>query len=239
MNRLFRFSLLASAAIAFCSLVSVSFLACATSPKVVQPAVPQLTEGQRLKKSQELADTARQQVDQGRNAEALDLANEALKLDPENGVALIQQGKAYRNLNKGAKALASFEQAVKYLGETNEVLINIGMYYRDYESVAKAQEVFAKVIKASPNDGWANRELGNLFSWKLQDYDKALACFTIAIANGNNDPWIYNDVSIVYEKQGNMAKAREYLLLAKARIDSGQGDDWIKRQVTERLATLK
>ncbi len=220
----------------FVVLIIVSILAsCVTSPK----AEPTLSEGQRIQKSNELTNQARNKLDQNQNGEGLDLANKALEFDPENGAAYLQQGRAYKNLNKTPKALSSFDMALKYSGEANEILINIGMCYRDTGNIAKAKENFDKALAKSPNDGWANREIRNLYNWQLNDCKKALEHYLIAVAQGNNDPWIYNDMSIAYEKSGNMEKAREFINLAKARIDAGQGDEYIKRQVAERILALK
>jgi tetratricopeptide (TPR) repeat protein len=50
----------------------------------------------------------------GDRPDGLDKANAAIALDPENGEALLQQGRAYKNLGKTAKAIASFEASLKY-----------------------------------------------------------------------------------------------------------------------------
>ncbi len=224
--------------VVFCSMVGMA--SCQTvKTDAGLGKVPVLTEGQRIKKSNALLDLARSQLDQNANAEGLDLVNQALELDPENGNAYIMKGRAYRQFNRAGKALEAFELATKYFANFNETLINIAITYRDCGDLEKAQITFEKALKLNPNDAGIHREYGNYFRNQVRDYKSAVLHYELAVAQGNNDPWIYNDLSYAQEQLGNLDKAREYLHLAKNRIDEGQGDGWIRGQVTERLAKLK
>jgi tetratricopeptide (TPR) repeat protein len=232
------------------SLVSLLlFAACASSPKPAassQPAAApkpsadsSLTEGQRIEKSKGLADAARHDIDKNKNADGLDKANAAIALDPENGEALLQQGRAYKNLGKATKAIASFEASMKYYNYLPSLLVNLSLCYRDMGNISKARESLEKALELQPNDSWANREMGWTMFFKYNDATTGLRYWSVAVEQGATDPWIYNDMAAAYDNLGNTEKFRECVMKAKTAIDSGQGDDYIKKQTADKLAKLK
>jgi tetratricopeptide (TPR) repeat protein len=222
--------------------IAILAIACAGGPAPAAPAAsagaaakpPALTEGQRLQKSQDLTDSARQLLDQGKNAEGLDKANAALEVDPENWQALSQKGRA--NLGKNAKGLEVLAAALKISDYPAAVYCQMGYAYRNMGNIDKSMESFSKAMELAPKDGQGFRETAwNLF-YRLDDPAKAIAYWDKAVACGNNDPWIHYDRACAFEKLGDKARVQASLKLAKQAIDAGQGDDWVKRQVAEMSA---
>lgn len=203
--------------------------------------LPSLTEGQRIEKSRELAKEARHNIDQDNAGKALDLANEAIELDPENCEALIIKGRAYRRFGKIKSAITSLETALNYCIRLSEPLLHLAECYKESGDIGKAKEYIEKAVNIAPDDCWANREMGNLYTYNndMIDAESALHHYSIAIDNGCEDPWLFYDISMAYEKSGNREKAIEFIHLAQELIDNGQGDKWVTKRVAERLAELK
>lgn len=224
---------------------AVALGACAGAPKApaagekAVSAAPKLSEGQRIQKSIDLAEQARQENDRGKHPEALDLALQALELDAENAQAMLQAGRAYARLGKQAKAMTYLESALKEPSRRYEALVWIGITLRDGGEAGKSKPYFEQALEAQPNNGWAYRELANLLFWNEKDAAGALSLYRRSVELGSDDPWIYNDACNAAAALGDKEAAKGYYLLAKAKIAAGQGDDWIKGEVARKRATYE
>jgi hypothetical protein len=81
--------------------------------------------------------------------------------------------------------------------------------------------------------------MGWTMFYKFNGATTGLRYWSVAVEQGATDPWIYNDMAVAYESLGNTEKFKEFVMKMKKDIDSGQGDDYIKRQVAEKLEKLK
>jgi tetratricopeptide (TPR) repeat protein len=216
------------------------FLSCVSSPDEapdeVKNETESLSEGQRLEISGKLAEEARIKLDHNENVEGLDLANKALELDPTNCNALMQKGRAYMHFQKINNAITSFETALNHCHNQIHPLVSLARCYNESGKTEKSHEYLDKALEINPNDNMIYLEFGRLYLEKYNDPETALMYFYKSIEKGHkNDPWMYNDMSIAYEKLDNHEKAKEYIYKAKALIDDGIGDHWIKEQIEKKL----
>lgn len=97
----------------------------------------------------------------GRAAEALDVAEEALALDPALPAAQANAGVALRALGRLAEAADRFRAAVRLEPNNAEARANLGVTLTELGAVQEAEAALEAALQLQPNwaDGWYN--LGN------------------------------------------------------------------------------
>lgn len=142
-----------------------------------------------------------------------DLAVKYLLLAKENGYEAddISEylGLSYASLGMTMESISAFTEAL-LVRESDALLLSIAeQYYKANEYTAAEQYLF-RIIKNSENDEVVLKSqilLGNIYIDK-EDYDAALEEFNNVLKKNENSADAHYGIGVIYEKQGNMVKAR-------------------------------
>ncbi len=111
--------------------------------------------------------------------DALRLIDQAIDLDPGNGVAYSNRGNILKELGRHEEALDALDIAIKYLPTYAEAFNNKGNVLQERGDYEDALSWFDKAISLQPNYPQAYSNKGNCFV-KLQRYEDAMGCYNIA-----------------------------------------------------------
>ncbi len=180
-------------------------------------------------------------------SQALELYNQAIKLDPKFL-------NAYLGVSHTLVELGDFDSAIKFLQDNtsrfpssnNTFKLELGMtFYRSGE-IEKAVELYKEVI-AKEKDATAIAHFNLAIAYAHQgNFQQAIEEYSIAIKQSKIYPEAYNNLGLIYEAQGNIVLAKENFTLAiknkngnyplahynLARLYFNQGD---KQQATQEL----
>ena len=118
---------------------------------------------------------------QGRNIEALEYLDAALKLNPTNVSALTNLGLVYAKTGRPEEALATYDKAVAIKSDHLTTLINRGTLLIDLKRPDEALESYDRVLAIKPDHARALYSRANAllmlgrFEEAVQGYDMALA----------------------------------------------------------------
>jgi TolB-like protein/DNA-binding SARP family transcriptional activator len=183
------------------------------------------------------------------NQIALDLFAEALKRDPEYGVALAfkawchaQQACYLWADNPGqdrSMAIALADQAAQRVSDNATALTAIGAAYSlttiDYEL---AESFISRSLAIDPNNAWGWMRAGWLKVLFHRDDTEAEKCFERALALSPFDPFRFNvllGMSVVHQQRGDLKTAIE---LTKEGLRAGTGMTWAYRMLATYYARL-
>lgn len=133
--------------------------------------------------------------DQGKKEEAIELYLKAAKLGSPS--ANNNLGMLYENNHDYVKAKEMYEIAIKEHNSSYAMMSLGGLYQHGRgggKNAVLAEKWYRKSIQAG-ND-FAITRLGNLYG-ELEDYEKAIECYTIAIKKG--DPEAMNSMGLLYQ----------------------------------------
>ncbi len=176
------------------------------------------------------------------NQMALELFGEALKRDPDYGVALAFKAWCHAQqacymwaddpAEERAIAIATAEQAALRAGDNATALTAIGAAYSltttDYEL---AESFISRSLAIDPNNAWGWMRAGWLTVLFQRDADKAMGCFEKAMALSPFDPFKFNillGMSVVHQQRGDLASAIE---LTREGLRAGVGVTWAYRML--------
>ncbi len=134
---------------------------------------------------------------------------QALEVDPTFAKAYFGLGYLYARFNMDDTAIRMYKKAVDFDPNYAQSIHNLAfMYYRagNYDD---ALEMYQKAISLDSQNAIYEYNLGNLYYDKNQMED-ALQAFQKASALKPDDPDIYNDLALTYEKLGRKPEAEEY-----------------------------
>ena len=142
-----------------------------------------------------------------------DLAVKYLILAKENGYEADDiaeyLGLSYASLGMTMESIAAFTEAL-LVRESDSLLLAIAeQYYKANELSASEQYLF-RIIKNSDNEDIVLKSenlLGNIYIDK-EDYDAALEEFNNVLKKNANSADAHYGIGVIYEKQGNIVKAR-------------------------------
>jgi len=142
-----------------------------------------------------------------------DLAIKYLLLAKENGYKADDiaeyLGLSYASLGMTMESIAAFTEAL-LVRESDSLLLAIAeQYYKANELNASEQYLF-RIIKNSDNEDIVLKSenlLGNIYIDK-EDYDAALQEFDNVLKKNENSADAHYGIGVIYEKQGNIVKAR-------------------------------
>lgn len=142
-----------------------------------------------------------------------DLAVKYLLLAKENGYKADDiaeyLGLSYASLGMTMESIAAFTEAL-LVRESDALLLSIAeQYYKAREYNASEQYLF-RIIKNSENDDIIIKSenlLGSIYIDK-EDYDAALEEFQNVLQKNENSADAHYGIGVIYEKQGNLVKAR-------------------------------
>lgn len=142
-----------------------------------------------------------------------DLAVKYLLLAKENGYKADDiaeyLGLSYASLGMTMESIAAFTEAL-LVRESDFLLLSIAeQYYKANELNASEQYLF-RIIKNSDNEDIVLKSqnlLGNIYIDK-EDYDAAMQEFENVLKKNENSADAHYGIGVIYEKQGNIVKAR-------------------------------
>ena len=107
--------------------------------------------------------TAKYELQQRRHFNAISLAQQGLKINPENASLLSILGQSYTVSLQLEKAIIPFEKLVEIGEDTEFILENLGRAYRATQQFDKAIGIYQKILIISPGNAGAHVNLGILF----------------------------------------------------------------------------
>jgi len=152
---------------------------------------------------------ARALVFQGRHDEAKQLAQEAIRYNPENYRAWYQLGFIESRTDKQA-AIANYEKAVSIQGNFAPLHRDLGMLYYEQHNYADAAKHLGKAVELGMNDPPLYNFLGISYS-RTKQFPKAIASYKEALKQDPDLAEAHLNLGFAYEQLNRKILAdREY-----------------------------
>ncbi len=142
-----------------------------------------------------------------------DLAVKYLLLAKENGYEADDiaeyLGLSYAALGMTMESIAAFTEAL-LVRESDALLLSIAEQYYNINEYGAAEQYLFRIIKNSENDDIIVKSeilLGTIYIAK-ENYDAAREEFENVLKKNENSADAHYGIGVIYEKQGNMVKAR-------------------------------
>jgi tetratricopeptide (TPR) repeat protein/peroxiredoxin len=135
---------------------------------------------------------------------------QALKLNPNHLLSLINLGNAYRAQKQWSEARKILERPLAIAPEDPEANYSLGMVYAQTNDTAKAYEYLQRALKVRPDYPEALNNLGVLYLVTRRP-EQAVECFQQAIRVAPSFDQAYLNLARVYVLQGARDQAREVL----------------------------
>lgn len=142
-----------------------------------------------------------------------DLAVKYLNLAKENGYEAEDipeyLGLSYASLGMTMESISAFTEAL-LVRESDALLLNIAEQYYNLKEYNAAQQYLFRIVKNSQNNDIIIKS-ENLMAKIYIDqekYDEALEEFNKVLAKNENSADAHYGIGVIYEKQGNIVKAR-------------------------------
>jgi tetratricopeptide (TPR) repeat protein/peroxiredoxin len=147
---------------------------------------------------------------EGRTAEAIADFQEALRLSPDNRIALNNLGSAYRMQKRWDDARKTYERMLQLSPDDPEANYGLGMVYAQNDDTGRAFESLQRALKARPAYPEALNNLGILYLRTNRRAD-AVASFQESIRIAPGFDQAYLNLARVYAVEENPEKARAVL----------------------------
>ena len=142
-----------------------------------------------------------------------DLAVKYLLLAKENGYKADDiaeyLGLSYASLGMTMESISAFTEAL-LVRESDSLLLAIAEQYYKAEELNAAEQYLFRIIKNSDNEDIVIKSenlLGSIYIDR-EDYDAALKEFENVLKKNENSADAHYGIGVIYEKQGNLVKAR-------------------------------
>ncbi len=142
-----------------------------------------------------------------------DLAVKYLLLAKDNGYAADDiaeyLGLSYASLGMTMESIAAFTEAL-LVRESDFLLLSIAEQYYKAEQLNASEQYLYRIIKNSDNQDIVLKSenlLGNIYMDR-EDYDAAMQEFENVLKKNENSADAHYGIGVIYEKQGNIVKAR-------------------------------
>ena len=166
---------------------------------------------------------------ESRAEEALRCFQEALRLNPNNLIALNNLGNAHRQQKKWDAARKTFERALAVSPNDPDANYGIGMVYAQADDATHAYEYLQRALKSRPAYPEALNNLGILYL-RTQRRDEAVASFEECIRVAPDFDQSYLNLARVYLVESAPGKARAILLeLLKQHPDHALAKDMLSQ----------
>ncbi|HKT70581.1 MAG TPA: tetratricopeptide repeat protein, partial [Terriglobales bacterium] len=148
---------------------------------------------------------------EGRTAEAIQLFQQALRLNPDYVVALENLGNAYRQQRQWDQARAAFERALTVNPESSGANYGLAMVYAASDDSEHTYEYLQKALQFRPDYPEALNNLGVLYV-RTGRRDNAVSTLQKCISVAPAFDQCYLNLARIYSLEGNPAGARTVLL---------------------------
>lgn len=143
----------------------------------------------------------------GKEQEAIDSLEAALKLDPEFEEAYLHLGLIKRNANP-ADAERLLLRALEIDPEYADAHRELGWLLRQRDDIPQAEYHLRRAVELKPDDGWSRVYLGNLL-WKKGDVVEAISELEKAIACMPDCAMSFSSLANIYEDQKRWEEAEK------------------------------
>ena len=166
---------------------------------------------------------------EARTAEAIPYFQEALRLSPDNLIALENLGNAYRQQKQWDDARRVLEHAVAVGPDDPEANYSLGMVFAQLDENDRAYEYLQRALKLRPAYPEALNNLGVLYL-RTRRRDEAVASFEECIRVAPAFDQSYLNLARVYSIEDAPNKARDVLLeLLKQHPDHAQAQNMLEQ----------
>lgn len=141
-----------------------------------------------------------------RPAEALALADEALKLDAGSEKALFERGRALRKLKRLEEAIAHFEKAVARYPKSVQLHYGLAMTYDDAQQPRQALGHYEALTKLAPKDPDWFAAYGATW-YEVGEPERAMDEMRKALALDPKHPQAHSSLGFILMKLGRAAEA--------------------------------
>lgn len=131
---------------------------------------------------------------------------EAIRINPEDTVALVSRGSAYSKLNQQSQAIADYDAVIRLRPDSALAYRNRGNAYRLQGKFDQAVRDCTEAIRLDPNDAIAWGYRGEVYHSEGKE-DKAIVDYTAAIRLRPRDPALYADRGFSYLEQRKLDAA--------------------------------
>jgi tetratricopeptide (TPR) repeat protein len=148
---------------------------------------------------------------ENRTDEAVRCFQEALRLRPENLIALNNLGNAYRLQKNWSEARSVFERALAVNPDDPEANYGLGMVFAQADETTRAEQYLHRALKSRPAYPEALNNLGILYL-RTQRRDEAVKSFEECVRVAPAFDQSYLNLARIYALEGAPQKARSVLL---------------------------
>jgi putative PEP-CTERM system TPR-repeat lipoprotein len=128
--------------------------------------------------------------------------------DPGNSLYDVVSAELYENAGRRPQAIALLDRVAATRPSDDNLTIALFRMYSRVDDLAKAEAVLNDRLKADATD-FAVRSILAGFYLEQKRYDPAIAEYTRLIAERPADPAALNNLAWLYQRQGDLTKARE------------------------------
>lgn len=143
----------------------------------------------------------------GKTDQALEDLNQALKIAPDDGVALNNRARSFREMNRKAEAIADYEKAIVCGFDNADLRNQLAILYSTTDRKQKAVVHYGEAIRFDPSDVAFYLNRGACLV-ELEKFDQAISDFTLAIELASDDYRAYALRYNAYVQQGELDKAQ-------------------------------
>jgi len=142
-------------------------------------------------------------------ANSISLWTKAIKVNPDNAIALRHRGDAWLALKKHEAAKADYNKAITLRPEYVQAYVNRGTVHSEQGFFEEAVKDYSKAIDINPNFAPAYYNRANIWQYNLSKFDKALADYNKALLLSEDYTDARNNRGILLINMGQHAEAIE------------------------------
>jgi tetratricopeptide (TPR) repeat protein len=151
----------------------------------------------------------------GRNDDALKYYESAIKIDPENKLALINKANALVKLNRTDEATGAYQEALNITNknleddpENSNLWAEKGLLLHNVGNSEEAVKAFANATRIDPMDETSWKMMGVLLASELHRYDEAALAFDGALQANPEDGQVWTLKADALKALGKSAEAK-------------------------------
>jgi len=140
-----------------------------------------------------------------KHSKAVTHFNTAIEQDPNHGKSYYQLGLIAIKARSYAKANDAFRKAITYDPSQISAFAELGQLYEHFGSNDEAIQVYREAIRLNQEDTTNRKLLANLLFNRSQE-DEALELLLGAVARNPDDPELYFNLGVAYDRAWNKSK---------------------------------